>query len=214
MNLDIYCVPMVINDVINKLDNLINLSDERSNIFSCKKKIGIKAKSPMRYAIVDFEGYFPMLIGILVSDVVFQFYIKKKTYQDELYEFFFEVLKIVKDLYIISFSTWEKRFIKILSHRLLTTHKPEELEFLGESLTIIDSQDNYWESLTSTMFSLNEPVSPDPILRVSRNVDPLFRLGYFDLIIGHNENCLKLTETLLQKRFFKVNLLEYECRYK
>ncbi len=101
----------------------------------------------------------------------------------------------------------------ILGHRLLASHEPRELEFLG-NLTIIDSQDNYYESLTSTLFSLNEQVSPDPILRVSRNVDHLFELGYFDLIIGHNDNCLKSTHILLQKRYFKVNLLEYECRYK
>ncbi len=101
------------------------------------------------------------------------------------------------------------RFIKILSHRLLATHEPKELEFL-RNLTIIDSQENYYESLTSTLFSLDEQVGPDPILRVSGNVDHLFRLGYTDLIIGHNDNCLISTQTLMLKRYFKLNLLEYE----
>ncbi len=213
MNLDIYCKPTVINDVLDKLDALVAISKGCPHIFSCKKQIENGSIKPMRYAIMDLEGYFPKLLGVLISDFIFQFYIKDATHQGELFEFFLDVLWVIKDLYIFSFSQWETRFINILGHRLLASHEPSELEFLG-NLTIIDSQDNYYESLTSTMFSLNEQVSPDPILRVSRNVDPLFRLGYFDLIIGHNDNCLISTQTLLRKRFFKVNLLEYECRYK
>ncbi len=45
-------------------------------------------------------------------------------------------------------------------------------------------------------------------LSISDNVDPLFDMGYFDLIAKHNETCLISTLTLLKKRFFKLNLID------
>ncbi len=83
----------------------------------------------------------------------------------------------------------------------------KELEFL-ESMRIVDIQQNYYESLTAGLFSLDEEVLPDPVLRISDNVDPLFDMGYLDLIAEHNETCLISTLTLLKKRFFKLNLID------
>ncbi len=59
-----------------------------------------------------------------------------------------------------------------------------------------------------TFFSLNEQVMPDPVLRISDNIDLLFEQGYLEMIGEHNSNCLLSTLTLLKKRFFKLNLLD------
>jgi len=62
------------------------------------------------------------------------------------------------------------------------------------------------ESLTADLFSLNEQVMPNPVLRISGNIDLLFEHGYLEMIGKHNANCLISTLTLLKKRFFKLNL--------
>jgi len=116
-------------------------------------------------------------------------------------------LRIVRNFYIISFSGWEARFISILKHRLLEIHSSKVLDFL-DSLQIIDIQQKYFESMTAGLFSINEEVLPDPVVRISDNIDILFEMGYMDLIIEHNDNCLLSTLKLLHKRFFKLNLLD------
>ena len=47
-----------------------------------------------------------------------------------LYEILYEILRIAKNFYIITFSPWEGNFLKILYHKLLTSHSMEELAFL------------------------------------------------------------------------------------
>jgi len=166
----------------------------------------------MKYVILDFEGYFPKLFGILIYDTIYQFYIEQETYQQQLYQVLAIVLRIVKEFYIISFSGWEARFISILKHRLLELHSSNVLEFL-DGLQVIDIQQKYFESMTAGLFSINEEVLPDPVVRISDNVDILFDMGYMDLIIDHNDSCLLSTLTLLHKRFFKLNLLDSHMRH-
>ena len=60
---------------------------------------GIPKKLIFLGIMIDFEGYFPKLFGILVSDMIFQFYIKSRKCQPELYEVIFKALNIVKEFY-------------------------------------------------------------------------------------------------------------------
>lgn len=208
MNLDIYCDNSTINNVIDKLSNLINNLEVNPSIYTRTRPVETES-GPMKFVIIDFECYFPKFFGILVSDMIFQFYIKEPKHQPELYMIIFEVLKIVKNFYFVTFSGWESRFIKILKNRLVSTYSPKELDFL-DTLAIIDIQIGYYESLTSGLFSVNEKISSEPVLRISNNVDLLFELGYLDLVSEHNESCLISTLKLLHKRFFKLNLLDFQ----
>ena len=38
----------------------------------------------------------------------------------------------------------------------------------------------------------------------------IFELGYLDLVAEHNKSCLISTLKLLQKRYFKLNLLDFQ----
>jgi len=58
--------------------------------------------------------------------------------------------------------------------------------------------------MISGLFSINEDILPDPIMRLSEHVNRLFNMGYLNLILEHNENCLLSTLILLQKRYFKL----------
>ena len=137
---------------------------------------------------------------------------KEEQCQYELYQVIFEVLKTVKEFYIFTFSNWESNFISVLKHELKSVYTPNKLEFL-EKLYIINNQESYYESLTAGLFSVGESVVSDPVLRISDNIDLLYEMGYYTLIIKHNTSCLLSTLTLLKRRFFQFHLLCPQATY-
>jgi hypothetical protein len=120
----------------------------------------------------------------------------------------FRVLKILKEFYLITFSPWEGNFVKILANELRSMYSQHELNFLTSSLKIIDIQERYYESLNASLFSLNEEILPDPLIRISDNVDILFEMGNLELVAEHNETCLISTRTLFLSRWLKQNLID------
>lgn len=211
MNLDIFCTKDIILDIINELDELFRDLGDEKHIYCHKMKISHNLE-PMRFVIMDLEGYFPKLCGLLIHNTVFQFYVKEEQCQYELYQVIFEVLKIIKPFYIFTFSNWESYFISVLKHELKSVYTPEKLHFF-ENLSIINIQNSYYESMTAGLFSLGEEVVSDPVLRISNNIDLLFDMGYYPLIIKHNTSCLISTLTLLKKRFFQLHLLLPQANY-
>jgi len=211
MNLDIFCTKDIILDIIDELDDLFQELKNYPDIYYHKKTI-VHNLEPMKFVIMDLEGYFPKLCGLLIGNTIFQFYIKEERYQYEFYKVIFEVLKRVKEFYIFTFSNWESYFISVLKNELKSAIPLKELCFL-EHLSLINIQNSYYESLTAGLFSLGEEVVSDPVLRISDNIDLLFDMGYSTLIIKHNTSCLKSTLKLLKRRFFQLNLISPQSTY-
>ena len=205
LNLEIYCDKSEIQQILEQLNDLTMVYSTHEQIHAANKNIENKVE-PMKYAIIDFEGFSPKLMGVLFHNSLFQFYITDKKYQKELYEVIFIVLHILQFLFLITFSESERRFISILTHKLRKSHDSADLEFL-HSLEIINIQKANYESMSAGLFSVNEEILSDPLLRISNNVDILFDLGYIELIKEHNQNCLISTNILLKKRYFKLNLI-------
>ena len=211
MNLDIFCTKDFLLNAIERLDELFRDLKVKPYIY-CHKKTITHNLAPMKFIIMDLEGYFPKFCGLLIDTTLFQFYIKEERYQDDFYTVIFQVLTIVKNFYIFTFSNWESYFISVLKNELKSQNSPKELQFL-EELSLINIQNSYYESLTAGMFSLGEKVVSDPVLRMSDNIDLLFDMGYYTLIIQHNTSCVLSTLTLLKRRFFQLYLLETQSAY-
>jgi hypothetical protein len=205
MNMDIYGERYEIEEVLNRLDGILEQVKLSTTVHSKKLEIS-KNSLPMKYFILDLEGYFPKLAGFLISDFIYQFYIEEKEYQLDLYKVIYSIIKLLKDFFIITFSPWERRFMIILKNELMSQFSSQkELEFI-DSLKIVDIQKRYFESLSAGVFSLDDKLTPDPVLRISDNVDLLFENRYLDVICEHNRSCLLSTLKLLKKRYFKLNL--------
>ncbi|KKL97319.1 hypothetical protein LCGC14_1835670 [marine sediment metagenome] len=203
LNLDLYCKPSEVSRIIRGIEKLTRKKVE--GIYFRVKDVE-EDLIPMRYMILDLEGYFPILVGILINNKIFQFYITEKKDGMDLYEILFEILRIAKNFYIITFSPWEGNFFKILYHKLLASHSMEELEFL-KHLKIIDIQDRYYESLNAGLFKLDEKILPDPLIRISDNVDILFEMKMLDLVAQHNVTCLRSSRIIFKNRYLKLNLI-------
>ena len=211
MNLDIFCTKDMLVETIDMLDELFHNLEDKPYICCYKNNIAHNL-NPMKFIIMDLEGSFPKFCGLLIDTTIFQFYIKEEQYQDELYQIIFQVLKIVQQFYIFTFSNWESYFISVFKHELKSLYTPKELHFL-EELYLINIQNSYYEALTAGLYSLGEIVVSDPVLRMSGNIDLLFDMGYYTLIVQHNTGCLLSTLTLLKKRFFQLHLLPPQATY-
>ncbi len=167
MNLNIFCTKDMLLSAIDMLDELFHGLKEKPYIY-CHKMPITHNLDPMKFIIMDLEGYFPKFCGLLIDTTIFQFYIKEEQYQEELYNIIFQVLKIVKQFYIFTFSNWESYFISVLKNELKSLYSPKELQFL-EELSLINIQNSYYESLTAGLFSLGEKVVSDPVRYDLRN---------------------------------------------
>jgi len=82
LNLDLHCEPEIINNALKNLDTLVKYLKGYPEVLT-RKKLVKNSSFPMRYIILDFEGYFPTLFGFLIHDTIYQFYIEQEKYQQQ-----------------------------------------------------------------------------------------------------------------------------------
>ena len=209
MNAEIYCNMVELDPYLHHLELLYNWAAQHTVLHGKTYKV-ITPPTPMKYAIIDFEGYFPKVIGIRIYNRVFQFYINTAQYESNFHDLLLSILEVLKDLFLFSFSPWEEIFIqRYLYFFLKERHSLERLSFFRQ-LRFIDLQKSNFQALEAALYSLGQSIPDDPVLRQNKNVDILFDQGELDIILRHNTACLEGTLTILYLQYFKENLIEFD----
>jgi len=213
MNCDIITDPKNLSKIVDRLEAfLASLSQERFinvNITTLDMKV-----PSMKYSIFDFECDYPKVLGVCISNTIYQVYMteKNEVVRTKFFRAIYTVLSILRDFYIITFSNYESSFIYNTLYYELQKDDPKlDLSFF-ERLQLINVQMKHrtYEALIAAVISLSIEPYPDPILRDTKKMEVFFEDQQFDLILTHNISCLINSLYVLFFRFFRQNLALHE----
>lgn len=207
MNCDIITDPKSLTQIIDRLEAfLVSLSQEAC-IGVCITAFDMKVPA-MKYSILDFECDYPKVLGLCISNKIYQVYMteKIKVVRTRFFKIIYSVLSILRDFYIVTFSNYESSFIYNTLYYELQIDDPKlDLSFF-ERLQLINVQHRTYEALVAAVLSLSIEPYPDPILRDTKKMEVFFEDKQFDLILNHNISCLINSLYVLFFRFFRKNL--------
>ena len=80
-------------------------------------KLELSLPENLKGAIIDFEGHPIFLVGIMITDKILTFYIKNYAHIERFYFLILKVMKVLKELFLFSFSDYEKEeLLKIYTY--------------------------------------------------------------------------------------------------
>ncbi|NVM35843.1 MAG: hypothetical protein HWN81_09620 [Candidatus Lokiarchaeota archaeon] len=178
---------------------------KNSNVLFYRKEVCSSKIPLLKYAIIDFEGDPTTLVGITIANQIFQLYVKDLLHQAEFFNLILELLFILRDFYLFSFSNYEQRVIQGILESL-GVFSSEKYLFV-RNLKIINLQKFSFEALIPALYSINKDVYNDPLLRDSKKVNLHFKQGHYDLILDHNRSCLLSILKIVKYRYLKEVLI-------
>ena len=222
MNLyqDLIWNPSEIEAIISELKSVKlqpNVRSQNRKLIIDKRSRFIPIPSNLRAVALDFEGDPPFLMGLMIHDELFFYYITNKSFQRYFYLNVFTILRVLKRMIFFSFSNFEKKIIDFMYRELtLKGYKLSDLNFI-KNLKIYNIQESSYESLTAALCKLNFLKTGDPLSRKSELINNLFELlkkdhsisdFYFDIILEHNYYCLINMVLILVYRFLEKIKME------
>ena len=172
------------------------------------KLIQKKTDNPLNYhaAILDFEGNPVFLIGIMIYNSLFSFFIEDYDYRIELYLLLLNVFSNNDKLVYFTFSNHEKEEIKKICQYLEYQNENLSDYIPVDMIPIINLQLNSFESLLEALYSIQSDmkITGDALFRNTRLVDQLFYAKKYNEVVYHNQNCLKNESIILKKRWLKL----------
>jgi len=203
MNFRLQCDLKEIEKAVASIDSIVSSAKESKKVktrqFELKEKF-----PPYKYAIIDLEGDAPKLFGLVVSNQAYQIFVTDENYLLNLYDVIRKILNELIDFYLFTFSNYETRFFKeILPFKL----KEVRDKTLFRVLQIVNVQKRDFEGLVPALYSLEESVYNDPLLRDSKKIELHFKKRNYYLILEHNKSCLLSTLKIVRKRYLKLNLI-------
>ena len=157
-------------------------------------------------AILDFEGNPVFMVGLMVFDALFSFYIEDYEHKTELYLLLMKILSSFDGLVFFSFSYHEKEEIQkvyqYLEYQGVDLSAYRELD----QIPIINLQLSKFESLLEALYSIHPKmkISGDSLFRNNRLVNQLFYARKYEEIVVHNQNCLVNESIIFKKRWLKL----------
>ena len=191
------------SDHIRAIDYLESIS-KKEDVYTTKNIT--EASLPSRAILLDFEGSPVFLIGIMVHNTLFTFYIKDYEHRTTLYLMILKILSGVKNSIYFAFSDHEKEEIKKI-YQYLGCQGIDLMKFIPpENIPIINLQLSTFESLIEALHSVQPDmkITGDVLFRNSKMVNQLFYAKKFNEIILHNRNCLLNESIILKKRWLKL----------
>ena len=157
-------------------------------------------------AILDFEGNPVFMVGLMIYNTLFSFYIEDYDYKVELYLLLMRILSAFENLVYFSFSDHEKEEIKKIYQYLECQGIDLSIYIEVDQIPIINLQLGKFESLLEALYSINPEmkISGDALFRNIRLVDQLFYAQKYGEIVVHNQNCLVNESIILLKRWLKL----------
>ncbi len=222
MNLyqDLIWNPSEIEAIISELKSVKlqpNVRSQNRRLIIDKRSRFIPIPSNLRAVALDFEGDPPFLMGLMIRDELFFYYITNKSFQRYFYLNVFTILRVLKRMIFFSFSNFEKKIIDFMYRELiLKGYKLSDLNFI-KNLKIYNLQESLYESLTAALCKLNFLKTGDPLSRKSELINNLFELlkkdhsisdFYIDIILEHNYYCLINMVLILVYRFLEKIKME------
>lgn len=156
--------------------------------------------------ILDFEGNPVFMVGLMIFDTLFSFYIEDYEYKTELYVLLMKILSSFEDLAFFTFSDHEKVEIRKIA-QYLECQGIDIMEYVEiDTIPIIKLQLGKFESLLEALYSINPrmKISGDALFRNNRLVDQLFYAQKYEEIVVHNQNCLVNESIIFKKRWLKL----------
>lgn len=164
--------------------------------------------TPISYhaTILDFEGNPVFMVGLMIYNTLFSFYIEDYDYRIELYLLLMKILSVFENLVYFSFSDHEKEEIKKISQYLECQCIDLSAYIKVDQIPIINLQLGKFESLLEALYSIHPEmkISGDALFRNIRLVDQLFYTHKYEEIVVHNQNCLINESIILLKRWLKL----------
>jgi len=205
LNLELISNPSEMKSIESSLLKFIEIVQDNKQIFT--KSHLIEGNSfPLRLAVIDFECDPPKIFGILVSNRIYQVFIKSEQLRPKINRIIVKLLSLFRSLYLFCFSNHEIRFIKKILPNKISKNQPKPSTDFLKTLNIVNIQSRTDEGLIPALFSIGEKPFDDPLLRDNKKVDFHFKEGHYDLILEHNKSCLLSTLKLVKMRFLKLNL--------
>jgi hypothetical protein len=191
------------SDSTTMVNILENISREE-HIRYIKKKV--KISLPSRAVVLDFEGNPVFLLGIMLENILYSFYIEDYEYRNELYLFLMDMIDSLEKVVYFTFSSHEKEEIKRIYQYLGCQGKDLSKYITVDKIPIINLQLSKFESLLEALYSISPDmkITGDALFRNSRLVDQLFYAKKYNEIVTHNHNCLQNECNILQKRWLKL----------
>ncbi|MBA7552003.1 hypothetical protein ES705_44554 [subsurface metagenome] len=107
MNFDLFTNKNEISRSLSLLDQKLD-PIKNSNVLFYRKETFSRKTPQLKYVILDFECNPIKVMGILIAGHIFKLYIKNQLYQIRFFQLILEILSILKDFYIFSFSNHEQ----------------------------------------------------------------------------------------------------------
>lgn len=196
-------------DRFNPREDIKVVKDKFRNI---KQDHFIPIPYNLRAVILDFEGKPPFLLGLMIADRIFVFYINSRDNENKFYLCVLKILKLLKKVVFFSFSNYEENSIANIFNKL----KGENFNLSKykdvKSTRIYNVQERPFESLVAALIKIGFKSSNDPLARNLGLIEYLYGLYekqgfiddiYINLIIEHNKFCLLNTVLILVRRFLK-----------
>lgn len=157
-------------------------------------------------AILDFEGNPVFMVGLMIYNTLFSFYIEDYDYKVELYLLLMRILSDFENLVYFSFSDHEKIEIRKIYQYLECQGIDLSIYIEVDQIPIINLQLGKFESLLEALYSINPEmkISGDALFRDIRLVDQLFYAHRYGEIVVHNQNCLVNESIILLRRWLKL----------
>ena len=207
INFDLFTNKSEISRSLRLLDQKLDLI-KNSDVLFYRKEIFSSKTYTLKFAILDFECNSTKVMGILVANHIFQLYIKNQLYQRKFFGFILEILSILKDFYIFSFSNHEfhvlNEIIEFFNFR--STKESQPISFV-RNLKLVNVQKFNFEGLIPALYSIDKRAYDDPLLRDSKKVHLHFKKGHYNLILDHNKSCLLSILEVVKNRYLKETLV-------
>ncbi|MBA7546482.1 hypothetical protein ES705_38874 [subsurface metagenome] len=163
---------------------------------------------PISYhaTILDFEGNPIFMVGLMIYNTLFSFYIEDYDYRIELYLLLMRILSNFENLVFFTFSDHEKIEIRKIYQYLECQGIDLSVYIKVDQIPIINLQLGKFESLLEALYSINPDmkISGDALFRNIRLVDQLFYANKYGEIVVHNQNCLVNESIIFKKRWLKL----------
>ena len=203
LNLDLYTMPSKLKATLKALEKILEQPEINKEVRMRSLTFRVPP-DPLKYAIVDLECDPPAVFGLIFYDRLYQLFITDYSHVNLLYKLIWEILILLSEYYIFTFSPHEIRFFaKILPFKLsLEKNKSDQIKLLK----IINIQTRISEGLVPALYSIGEESVDDPLLRNAKKINYHFEQGHYTMILDHNKSCLLSTQTLVKKRYLKQHL--------
>lgn len=154
----------------------------------------------------------PFLLGIMVQDALFFFYIISHEYEDIFFIEVLKIYKILKDLHIFSFSNYEQDVLNKILQKSIKNGKNDSKDNTVSNIKIYNIQERNYESMFEALVHLGFQTSEDILSRKGELIEYLFDLYeennllddiYINIIIEHNKICLLNSALIFVYRYLK-----------